>query len=180
MPDRRRLRAQSECLSGAGAAGLAARDGHPVRAGVPQDRPLGQCRASPSRRRCDPPCPGAAELASGPEGQRVMRSRATAVKVAEAADAVLEWLQTQSTPAGSPPSPPDPAAPAASAVVPDLPAGVRSAGDPEEENASADEASGALPVVPRQDSPEPGDRPDPREAACSATLPARDHAGRGA
>src|SRR6185437_1858474 len=129
MPGRRRLRAQSECLSGAGAAGVAAGDGHPIRAGVPQDRPLGQCRASPPRRRCDPPCPGAAELASGPEGKRVTRSRSAAAKVAEAADVLLEWLQTQSTPAGSPPSPLDPAAPAASAVVPELPAGMRSAGD---------------------------------------------------
>ena len=108
------------------------------------------------------------------------RSRAAAAKVAEAADALLDWLRTQSTPAGSPPSPLDPAAPAASAVVPELPAGVRSAGDLEEEDASADEASGALPVVPTQDSPEPGDRPDPREVARAATLPARGHAGRGA
>src|SRR6185312_10546848 len=177
MPGRDPLRCQPERLSGAGAAGLAARDGHPVWAGVSQDRPLGQCRASPSRRRCDPPCPGAAELAPGPEGQRVMRSRATAAKVAEAADALLDWLQSQSTPAGSPPSPPDPAAPAASAVVPDLPAGVRSAGDLEAEgDARGDEGPGAVPVASTQNSPKPGDRPDPREVARAATLSDRDHA----
>jgi hypothetical protein len=107
-------------------------------------------------------------------------TRSTAAKIAEAADALLDWLRTQSTPAGSPPSPLDPAPPAPSAVVPDLSAGARSAGDPEAENASADEASGALPVAPAQASPKPGDRPDPREVARVAVQLARGHADRAA
>ena len=106
------------------------------------------------------------------------RSRSTAAKVAGAADALLEWLQTQSTPAGSPPNPRDPAAPAPSAVVPELPADVRSAGDLEAEgDAIGDEGPSAAPVAPAQDSPEPGDRPDPREAERVAVQPARGYAG---
>jgi hypothetical protein len=108
----------------------------------------------------------------------VTRSRATATKVAEAADALLDWLQTQSMPAGSPPNPRDPVAPAASAVVPELPTEVRSAGDLKAEgDARGNEGPGAVPAAPVQDSPEPGDRPDPREATRVATLPARGHVG---
>jgi hypothetical protein len=109
------------------------------------------------------------------------RSRATAAKVAEAADALLDWLRTESTPAGSPPSPRDPAAPAASADVAELPAGMRSAGDLKAEgDACGDEGPGAVPVVPAQASPKPGDGPAPREAARVAAQPARGHAGRDA
>jgi hypothetical protein len=87
----------------------------------------------------------------------VTRSRATAAKVAEAADALLDWLQTQSTPAGSPPSPRDPAILAASAVVPELPAGMRSAGDLKAEgDAHGNEGPGAVPVAPTKDFPERG------------------------
>jgi hypothetical protein len=110
----------------------------------------------------------------------VTRSRGAAAKVAEAADALLEWLRTQSTPAGSPPSPLDPVGSAPSAVVPDLAAGVRSAGDLEEKDARADEVSGGLPVAPTQESPEPADRPEPREVEHAPAQPPRGHAGRGA
>jgi hypothetical protein len=88
----------------------------------------------------------------------VRRSRSTVATVTEAADALLEWPQTQSSPAGSRPSPLDPVAAAPSAVAPDVPAGVRSSGDLEaEESARADEEPGAMPVASTQDSPEPGD-----------------------
>jgi hypothetical protein len=106
--------------------------------------------------------------------------RSAAVKVAEAADALLEWLRTQSSPAGSPPSPPDPVGSAPSSVVPDLAARVRFAGDLEEEHAYADEVSGALPVAPTQDPPGPAGRPDPREVERAAAQPTRGQAGRGA
>ena len=108
------------------------------------------------------------------------RSRAAAAKVAEAADVLLEWLQTQSSPAGSRPSSPDPVGPAPSAVVPDLAAGVRSAGDLKEKDTGADETSGALPVVPRPATPEPANRPAPSEIEPATAQPARDQAGRGA
>jgi hypothetical protein len=107
-------------------------------------------------------------------------TRSAAAKVAEAADALLEWLRTQSTPAEPRPSPPDPVGPAPSAAVPELPARVRSAGDLEEEHAYADEVSGALPVAPTQDFPGPAGRPDPREVEHAPAQPARDQAGRGA
>jgi hypothetical protein len=108
----------------------------------------------------------------------VTRPRSAAAKVAEAADALLEWLQTQSSPAGSPPRPLDPVAPAASAVVPSLLAGVRFAGDlGAEEDLFAEKASGALPVAPTQDSPEPADCPEPRETERPAPLSARGRAG---
>jgi hypothetical protein len=111
----------------------------------------------------------------------VTRPRATAAKVAEAADALLDWLQTQSTPAGSPPNPRDPGAPAPSAVVPESPTEVRSAGDRKAAgDPHGDEGPGAVPAAPAQDFPEPGDDPDPREAARGAVQLARDHAGRAA
>jgi len=104
--------------------------------------------------------------------------RSAAAKVAEAADVLLEWLQTQSSPAGSRPSSPDPVGPAPSAVVPDLAAGVHSAGDLKEKNTGAGETSGALPVVPTPDTPEPADRPAPSEIEPATTQPAHDQAGR--
>jgi hypothetical protein len=57
---------------------------------------------------------------------------------------------------------------------------VRSAGDLEEKDARADEVSGALPVAPTQESPEPADRPEPREVEHASAQPPRGHAGRGA
>ena len=95
-PRHRSLRRHPGQLSGAGAAGLAANLRYAVRAGVPQDRPLGQRRAVPPGHRCDPPDPGAPHAAPGapsPQGGRM--TRAPAAKATQAADALLAWLRDQ-------------------------------------------------------------------------------------
>ena len=84
----RAARCGIRALPGAGAAGLAAGLGHAVRAGVPQGRPLGQCRASPPRRRCGPPHPGAPHARAACAGTRPHRDtpRQPRAKIPAAAD----------------------------------------------------------------------------------------------
>jgi hypothetical protein len=156
---------QSAALPGAGAARLAGDVGHNIRAGVSQDRPLGQHRASPprcQRNRQNPVPPDPAPDAPQAAGRRMTRA---AAKATAAAEDLLAWLRSQArshVPPSHPVAPlPGPAAENPGAdILKDLPG-------PDSPGAAAPASvPAALAPGPRVGS----GKPAPARAACRNTL----------